>query len=272
MSFAAKVRRTIDRAINTGRQGARLSRRAPCRPTRGSAVLERRGLISVLARLPQHLRCSSVGLRGHDDLVPGAAPVSLRRRAEALLDSRRGRGRGGLLRRGVFDHDQRSRYSRPALASGYARLSADESVLTLYNRPARTTPQSSQTPRAPERRKPIKERKLTPKTNGPCFAKMPIRLEPIKPPTTTSATTSRLNATSTLRMNSSSPLWTKPTSIWPSRISSRKSCSWYGIAAATRASSVESFWARARIRPGEKRSSIRLRAYGFATSKTLKSG
>src|SRR5262249_757243 len=72
----------------------------------------------------------------------------------------------------------------------------------------------------PESKKPMNDRKLTPATNGPCFEKMPIRLEPIRPPTTISAITSRLNAMSTPCMNSSRPLCTKPTSISPSRISS----------------------------------------------------
>src|SRR5262249_37007559 len=95
-----------------------------------------------------------------------------------------------------------------------------------HNRPERITPKSSQTPSAPESRKPMNERKLTPKTNGPCLAKIPIRLEPIRPPTTISATTRRLKATSTLCMNSSRPLCTKPTSTCPSRSSSSTSCSW----------------------------------------------
>ena len=51
-----------------------------------------------------------------------------------------------------------------------------------------------------------------------------------------------------------------------------KSETWYGKAAPSRARSPDSFRARASTRSGEKRSTSRLRAYGFATSKTLKSG
>ena len=124
----------------------------------------------------------------------------------------------------------------------------------------------------PESTKPITERKWTPKICGPSVAKMPISDEPSRPPATTSATTTRLIATSSLCMNSSSPLCTKPTSICPSRISWSTSCTWYGRSCAIPSSSRPSFCARDASRAGVKRSSISARAYGCATSKTLKSG
>src|SRR4051812_31751075 len=103
----------------------------------------------------------------------------------------------------------------------------------IYSRPERTTPQRSQNPRTAESAKPTTERIFTPRTCGPAVAKIPMMLEPISPPTTMSAITSRLKATSSFPMNSSSPLCLKRTSIWPSRISSMKSWNWYGASART---------------------------------------
>src|SRR5215510_16276023 len=104
--------------------------------------------------------------------------ANLERRIHGVLDSRRLRPR--LISRPATRQKQlRGKYVRTFLG---------------HNRPERITPKSSQTPSAPESRKPMNERKLTPKTNGPCLAKIPIRLEPIRPPTTISATTRRLKA------------------------------------------------------------------------------
>ena len=77
---------------------------------------------------------------------------------------------------------------------------------------------------------------------------------------TTIATTSRFMTTSILWRNSSIPLCTKPTSIWPSRTSSRMSWIWYGSSRATPTSWRASFVASMAIRRGRKRSTMRLRA------------
>src|SRR5581483_9062695 len=64
-------------------------------------------------------------------------------------------------------------------------------VRTPHRRPERTTPTSSHTPSSVESTKQITEMTFTPSTCGPPFAKTPIRLDPIRPPVTTSAITSR---------------------------------------------------------------------------------
>src|SRR6478609_2022635 len=61
-----------------------------------------------------------------------------------------------------------------------------------HSRPDFTTPISSHTPRIPESRNPMNEITCSPITCGPFLAKIPIRLDPISPPATTSAITSRL--------------------------------------------------------------------------------
>src|SRR5262245_11079967 len=126
----------------------------------------------------------------------------------------------------------------------------DELVATAQSRPERMTPHNSHRPRNPERTKPMNERKFTPAICGPLVEKMPIKLEPMRPPTTISATTRRLSAASSLRMNSSTPLCTNPISICPSRASSRRSCTWYGISRTIRASSIPSDCARFKTRCG----------------------
>ena len=55
----------------------------------------------------------------------------------------------------------------------------------FYNRPERSTPQSSHSPSTAESTKPTNERKFTPAICGPLVEKIPIRLEPIRPPTVT---------------------------------------------------------------------------------------
>src|SRR5207245_6906609 len=106
----------------------------------------------------------------------------------------------------------------------------------VHKRPERITPQSSQTPSTPEKMKPMKEMMLIPSSCGLAFERMPIRLEPIRPPVTTSAIKSRLASTSSLCMNSSRPLCTNPISTCPSRICSSVSWIWYGSSRATCAS------------------------------------
>src|SRR5262245_60180136 len=68
-------------------------------------------------------------------------------------------------------------------------------ALRRQRRPDLSTPTRSQTPSTVESAKPISEITCSPRTCGPPVAKMPMRLEPIRPPATTSAITRRLNAT-----------------------------------------------------------------------------
>src|SRR4029079_15713387 len=116
--------------------------------------------------------------------------------------------------------------------------------------PARQTPHISHSPRTPAMKNPKADTTLSPSTCGPDVAKTPIRLEPISPAATTNAMISRLIPTSSCFMKSSSPLWTKPTSIWPSRACSRMSCTWYGYSAKTPASLNDSRRTRLSMRCG----------------------
>src|SRR5438067_1336747 len=117
-------------------------------------------------------------------------------------------------------------------------------------RPERKTPHISQSPSSPAMKNPYADTTFSPSTCGPEVAKTPIRLEPISPAATTKAMISRLNATSILCMNSSSPLCTNPTSIWPSRACSRTSWIWYGYSAKIDASLNDSRRARDSTRCG----------------------
>src|SRR4029077_5062446 len=119
-----------------------------------------------------------------------------------------------------------------------------------HSRPDLTTPIKSHTPRIPESRNPMNEITCSPITCGPFLAKIPIRLDPIRPPATTTATTSRLKTTSSLWASSSRPLCRKTSSSCPWRACSSTSCHWYGVSRITCASARVSLVARRSIRCG----------------------
>src|SRR5206468_6008970 len=68
----------------------------------------------------------------------------------------------------------------------------------LHRRPERMTPQSTHRPKSAESAKPITEITLIPTTCGPFFAKIPIRLDPIRPPVRSEEHTSELQSRSDL--------------------------------------------------------------------------
>ena len=134
------------------------------------------------------------------------------------------------------------------------------------------TPHISQIPSTAESAKPTIERTFTPSSCGPVVAKIPIMLEPISPPTTMSATTSRLKASSELPHELVEPLVDEadldlavPDLLHEVVELVRRLGEHLRVADASRR-------ARRATRCGANRSSMRSRAYGRATSKTLKSG
>ncbi len=96
--------------------------------------------------------------------------------------------------------------------------------------------------------------------------------EPISPPRMTSATAMRFVALSMWSSISSMPGFSMCTWNVPARSCSSTSDTWYGMSRATDASPIASARARCETARGWKRSASSPRAYGFATSKTLKSG
>ena len=142
-----------------------------------------------------------------------------------------------------------------------------------YSRPHRTTPQSSHTPSTAESAKPMTEMTFMP-SSAARLREDPDQARPDQPAGDDERDHEPVeHLAACCSRKPSSPLWTKPTSICPSRTCSIRSCHWYGASRRTPARSG-SRHARARraTRSGVKRSSISPRAYGRATSNTLKSG
>ena len=112
-----------------------------------------------------------------------------------------------------------------------------------------------------------------PRTCGPRLAKIPIRLEPINPPATTSAITSRLNDDVELVHELVEAL------VHEADLDLAVARLLQDVVHLVRRLGSDARELAARLAPraaragcGVYRSSIRSRAYGFATSKTLKSG
>ena len=254
--YAARRPQRRDRHEHDALRGLRRHARAAGRGSRRDPAGARRHRCGVRER-PHRLdrRRAPAGddriglrLRVEHDAAGSGSPTCPRRGTGSASSPRRPRLRRRRRAAAGADRQRRRRVAAAVARSG--RCGARRSAAT---RRARRTGRS-RSPRGSGSRR----------SCGPSVARIPISDEPSSPPATTSATTSRLATTSSLCMNSSSPLCTKPTSIWPSRTSWSTSWIWYGSSLRDLVQLPPAPAAPATPAvTGENRSTISSRAYGL---------